>query len=135
MKKSILSWILRTVAAVILLQTLYFKFTAAPESVEIFTQLDMEPEGRILIGILELVTAILLIIPQSAAYGGLLGTGIMSGAVLGHITKLGFAGPMFSLGMLAILVLVCCLVVLVLHRDQIPFIRRMLEMKERVQEE
>ncbi|NDV62412.1 DoxX family protein [Puniceicoccales bacterium CK1056] len=123
MAKNRISWALRLLAAAILLQTLYFKFTAAPESVEIFTILGMEPHGRIFIGVFELITAILLIIPRSTAHGALLGAGIMSGAVLGHITKLGFSGPMFSLGLLAILVLVCCLIVLFLHRNQLPFRR------------
>lgn len=135
MTKTIISWVLRIVAGAILAQTLFFKFTASPESVELFTMLDMEPHGRILIGILELLAAILLIIPHSAAYGALLGLGIMCGAVLGHITRLGFSGPMFSLGMLAILVLVCCGVILILHRDQIPLIRRMLETKVDAEDE
>lgn len=130
MTKSILSWALRIVAAVILLQTLFFKFSGAPESVAIFTELGMEPGGRILIGVIELITAVLLLIPQSAAYGGLLGAGVMTGAILGHITKLGFSGDMFSLGMLAILVFACCVAVLFIHRDQIPLIKRMLDSKE-----
>jgi uncharacterized membrane protein YphA (DoxX/SURF4 family) len=131
MTKTILSWALRLVAAVILLQTLFFKFSGAPESVAIFTELGMEPGGRILIGVIELITAVLLLIPQSAAYGGLLGAGVMTGAILGHITKLGFAGEMFPLGMLAILVFLCCVVVMFLHREQIPIIKRMLDTKER----
>jgi uncharacterized membrane protein YphA (DoxX/SURF4 family) len=131
MTKTILSWALRLVAAVILLQTLFFKFSGAPESVAIFTDLGMEPGGRILIGVIELITAVLLLIPQSAAYGGLLGAGVMTGAILGHITKLGFAGEMFPLGMLAILVFLCCVVVMFLHREQIPIIKRMLDTKER----
>lgn len=135
MIKFIISWALRLLAAAILLQTLYFKFTAAPESVAIFTELDMEPHGRIIIGLLELLTAILLLIPHSTAYGALLGTGIMAGAIMGHATKLGFSGDMFSLGMLAILVFACCIAILLLHRDQIPFVRRMLERKEECADE
>ena len=127
----ILDWVLRITAAFILLQTLFFKFSGAPESVAIFTELGMEPGGRILIGVIELIAAILLLIPQSAAYGGLLGAGVMTGAILGHITKLGFAGEMFSLGMLAILVFLRCAAVRCLHRDQIPLIKRMLDTKER----
>ena len=129
MSKPILSWTLRIVAAAILAQTLFFKFTGAPESVEIFTILGMEPHGRIVIGVLELLTVILLLIPRSAAYGALLGMGLMVGAVFGHLTKLGFSGPMFSLGMLAILVLLCCASILFLHRTQIPVIPRILKMK------
>jgi uncharacterized membrane protein YphA (DoxX/SURF4 family) len=127
MVQTITSWAARIVAAVILLQTLFFKFTGAAESVEIFTQLGMEPHGRILVGILELITAILLLIPQSAAYGGLLGVGIMSGAILGHITKLGWQGDMLSLGLLAVLVWALCLITLFLHRKQIRIVSRILE--------
>jgi hypothetical protein len=109
MVQTITSWAARIVAAVILLQTLFFKFTGAAESVEIFTQLGMEPHGRIL------------------AYGGLLGVGIMSGAILGHITKLGWQGDMLSLGLLAVLVWALCLITLFLHRKQIRIVSRILE--------
>lgn len=127
MIRNIISWTSRIVAAVILLQTLFFKFTGAAESVEIFTQLGLEPHGRILIGILELIVAILLLIPQSTACGGLLGVGIMSGAILSHITKLGWQGEMLSLGLLAVLVWAFCLITVLLHRHQIPIVGRMLE--------
>lgn len=130
LSKSNISWALRLLAAAILAQTLFFKFTGAPESVEVFTKLGMEPHGRILIGVLELITVILLLIPQSAAYGALLGLGIMTGALLGHVTKLGFSGPMLSLGMLAMLVLVCCAALLFMHRGQVPVLRWMLEAKK-----
>ena len=125
--KTTFSWALRLLASIILLQTLFFKFTGSPESVAIFSELGMEPNGRILIGVIELITVVLLLIPQSVAYGALLGTGVMAGAILGHITQLGFSGPMFSLGMLAIIVFGSCLGVLFLHRDQVPLIRRMLD--------
>ena len=49
--KSIFSLVLRLVPAIILLQTLYFKFSAAPESVFIFEQLGLEPWGRIGLGV------------------------------------------------------------------------------------
>ena len=123
----IISWILRIFAAAILLQTLYFKFTAHPDSVAIFTEINMEPQGRIIIGIIELITAILLLVPQSVAYGALLGMGVMAGAIIGHITELGFAGERFSLGMLAILVFSACTATLIIHRKEIPIIKRMLD--------
>ncbi len=112
--RTVFTWILRVVVALILLQTLFFKFTAAPESVEIFTQLGMEPYGRIATGILELVTAILLLVPRTCTYGALLGIGLMLGALGSHITKLGWEGPMLSLGVMAFVVLGCCVGVLVL---------------------
>ena len=122
----IISWTLRIVAALILLQTLYFKFTGHPDSVAIFEELGMEPTGRILIGVIELIAAILLLVPMSVAYGALLGMGVMAGAIIGHITKLGFEGDNLSLGILAFVVFFACAGVLFLHREQIPIIRRML---------
>ena len=107
-------------AAIILLQTLFFKFTAAPESVEIFTMLGLEPHGRILIGALELAAAILLIIPRTVVFGGLLGLGLMGGAIMSHVTQLGWSGEMFSLGILAVLVFLLCLAILILHRKEYP---------------
>jgi uncharacterized membrane protein YphA (DoxX/SURF4 family) len=82
-------WILRILAALIMLQTLFFKFTAAPESVYIFTTLGMEPWGRIGIGIGELIASILILIPATTAFGALLAAGLMSGAIFFHLTKLG----------------------------------------------
>lgn len=117
------SWLFRAIAAIILLQTLFFKFTGAPESVAIFTQLGIEPYGRYAIGVVELITSILLLIPGTVVYGAFLGAGVMAGAIMGHVTELGFAGDMGSLAVLAIVVLFSCCVVLFLHRDQIPFIK------------
>ncbi|MEX0326797.1 MAG: DoxX family protein [Puniceicoccaceae bacterium] len=127
MKKNHLSWGLRLVAAVILLQTLYFKFTGAPESVAIFTQLGLEPHGRIGIGIAELIASILLLLPQTVALGALLGTGLMAGALMSHLTQLGFAGEMLSLSLLALLVFVCCVAALFLHRKEIPWVGQFLD--------
>ena len=118
MKARYLSWWLRLVAAGILAQTLYFKFTAHPDSVAIFTQLGMEPQGRILVGIGEAVTVLLLLIPRTVPFGALLGTGLMAGALMSHLTRLGFQGDMFSLAIMALVVLFCCLTLLYLHREQ-----------------
>lgn len=87
--KSIATWGLRLLAAVILLQTLFFKFTAAEESVYIFSKLGVEPWGRILSGIMEAIAAILLLIPRTTAYGALLALGIMAGAIASHLFILG----------------------------------------------
>lgn len=133
MQKNHLSWGLRLVAAVILLQTLYFKFTAAPESVAIFTQLGIEPHGRIGIGIAELIASILLLLPQTVALGALLGTGLMAGALMSHLTQLGFAGEMLSLSLLALLVFVCCVAVLFLHRKEVPWVGQFLDREGRAE--
>jgi uncharacterized membrane protein YphA (DoxX/SURF4 family) len=121
MKTTILSWILRITVAVILLQTLYFKFTGAEESIYIFTALGVEPYGRIATGILELVTVILILIPRTIFLGALLGFGIMVGAILSHLFVLGIevendGGTLFAL---AIITLLCCVTLIFLNRDKV----------------
>ena len=86
---NIIYWAARILAAVILLQTLYFKFTGSPESVYIFTTVGMEPFGRIAIGVLELVAAVLLLINVTAWLGAGLALGLMVGALGMHLTILG----------------------------------------------
>jgi YHS domain-containing protein len=97
-----LSWLV----AVIFLQTLFFKFTGAPESKWIFTTLGVEPWGRILSGVLELVAAVLLVTQRYKAIGALMGCGIMGGAILSHLFILGISvqgdqGVLFSLAVVA----------------------------------
>ncbi len=108
-------------AAIILLQTLYFKFTAAPVSVHIFTTLGIEPYGRIGTGILELITGYLLIFRRTSVYGAILGMGIISGAILSHLFVLGIVvendgGNLFFL---AVIVFVACLVSALLQFSKI----------------
>lgn len=119
--RKVISWALRIIAAVILLQTLYYKFTGHPDSIYIFSQLGMEPWGRIGTGIAELIISALLIIPRTAWLGAVGGIGVISGAVLAHLTKLGIevngdGGVLFGL---AVAVLVCCLLVLWLHKQEL----------------
>ena len=118
--KKIISWVLRITAAVILLQTLYFKFSGHPESVELFTKLGVEPWGRIGTGIIELITGILLLIPSTVFVGAILGLGLMAGAILSHLTVIGIEskGDGGQLFMLAILVFLCCLVLAVMYKSQ-----------------
>ena len=106
------------IAAVILLQTLFFKFTAAPESVYIFTTLGMEPYGRIGSGVAELCAAVLLLLPRTAWLGALLALSIMGGAILSHLTVLGIEvqGDGGTLFILALVVTIMSL--LVLYRDR-----------------
>lgn len=85
----ILLWIVRIVVAVILLQTLFFKFTGAPESVYIFETVGQEPWGRYGSGVVELVAAVLLLTPRFVAIGAVLSLGVISGAIFFHLTKLG----------------------------------------------
>ena len=86
---AVFQWVLRLVAAIILLQTLYFKFSASPESVYIFTTVGMEPWGRIGSGIVELIASILILIPATTGIGALLALGVMSGAIFFHLTVFG----------------------------------------------
>lgn len=118
------SLVFRLIAIVILGQTLFFKFTAAPESVYIFTTLGMEPWGRILTGVAELVACVLLAIPRTAAVGAIMTLGIISGAIGGHLTKLGIVvqddgGLLFGL---ALTVFASAAIVLLLERGTLPFI-------------
>ena len=87
--KNLLLWACRIIAAIIMLQTLYFKFTGAPESVYIFSQVGMEPEGRYATGIAELIASILILIPKTSLIGASLALFIMIGAIATHISILG----------------------------------------------
>lgn len=117
-------WILRIVAAVIFLQTLYFKFSAAPESVYIFSTIGMEPWGRIGSGVMELIAAILILYPRTTAIGSLLGLGLMSGAIFFHLTKLGIAvqGDGGQLFIYALLVFITCAILLLVFYKDLFFI-------------
>ncbi|PZR34531.1 MAG: DoxX family protein [Azospira oryzae] len=119
--KNILYWVLRLIAAIIMLQTLFFKFSAAPESVYIFTTLGMEPWGRIGIGVLELIASLLILYPRTTAFGGVLGVGLMAGAIFFHLTKLGIEvqGDGGQLFIYAALVLVSSLILAIIYRHQI----------------
>ena len=115
---TVLSWVSRITAAIILLQTLFFKFTAAPESVYIFTKVGAEPWGRIGSGVIELIAAILILTPRFTWLGSLLAMGVMAGAVLSHLTVLGIEvrGDKGLLFALALIVFVCSIGNLLLHQ-------------------
>lgn len=112
---------LRWIAAIILAQTLYFKFTGAEESVWIFQQLGAEPWGRLGSGVAELICVILLLIPRTAWLGALLGLGVISGAIFSHLFLLGIdvKGDGGLLFYLALVVWVCCAVVLWKDREKV----------------
>lgn len=118
--RNVTIWILRLVPAIILLQTLYFKFTAQPESVKLFTEIGMEPYGRIGSGVVELIAAVLLLIPRFTAYGAMLGLIMMTGALYFHLTKLGiyFDGDalLFSY---AVITFICCALLILIFRRQL----------------
>lgn len=123
-RNTVITWVLRLLAAVIMLQTLYFKFTGHPQSVQLFTQLGMEPWGRIGIGVLELIASILILYPRTTGWGAALGLGLMSGALFFHVTKLGivFDGDAV-LFIYALVTFICCLALFIKYRAQIPILR------------
>jgi uncharacterized membrane protein YphA (DoxX/SURF4 family) len=119
----IIIWLLRIIPACILLQTLYFKFTGQPESVYIFKTAGMEPWGRYASGIAELIAAVLLLIPRYTWLGALLAAGVLAGAIFFHLTKLGIevmddGGQLFIYALVAF---TCSVILLILHRKDIPF--------------
>ncbi|HKV73407.1 MAG TPA: DoxX family protein [Gemmatimonadales bacterium] len=123
-RQNTLSWICQLAAAVILGQSLFFKFTGAEESVYIFSALGVEPWGRFATGALELVVVVLLLRPRTAAAGAALGLGVMAGALLAHLTRLGLevfadGGLLFGLNLTTLL---CCGIVAWLRRDAIPLV-------------
>lgn len=114
MKTAIIYWILRITVAVILLQTLFFKFSGAEESIYIFSTLGLEPYGRIGSGIVELIAVILILIWRTTLLGPLVGAGVMLGAISSHLFILGIeikndGGLLFTL---AIIVFICCVVLI-----------------------
>ena len=119
------SWVLSLVAALIYLQTLFFKFTGSPESVFIFEKLagpDLEPFARIGTGLVELVTALLLIVPKTRVYGAILSIAVIAGAIMSHFAVLGIVvnddgGTLF---ILACVILISSAIVAFLHRSELP---------------
>ncbi len=115
-------WIVKVIAALIMLQTLFFKFSGAAESVYIFTKVGIEPWGRIGTGIVELIASFLILIPRSAWLGALIAIGTMAGAIATHLTLLGIEvmednGQLFYM---AVITLVCSLIVLITERKKAP---------------
>jgi hypothetical protein len=98
------SWVLQLVVAGILLQTLFFKFTGAAESVYIFTTIGAEP--------------------YTTTVGAVLAMGVMVGAIMSHLTILGIevqgdGGLLFGL---ALTVFVGSGIVLLIRRADIPVV-------------
>ena len=126
---TMVSWALQLLAAGILLQTLFFKFTGAEESVYIFSTLGAEPWGRIGSGVVELVAALLLLVPATAAFGAGLAMATMAGAIASHLLFLGIevkgdGGLLFAL---ALTVFGSSAIVLLIRRAQIPFVGGLFE--------
>jgi putative oxidoreductase len=132
--QTVVSWLLQLAVAGILLQTLFFKFTGAEESVYIFNTVGqflsiagLEPWGRIGSGVVELIASLLLVVPATASIGAILTIGVMAGAILSHLVVLGIevrgdGGLLFGLALAAF---IGSALVLVLRRAQIPALRRL----------
>lgn len=121
MKNNVFTWIIKLTAVVILVQTLYFKFKGAEESIYIFSTLGAEPFGRIGSGVVELIASILILIPRTTLLGALMGLGTMAGAILSHLVFLGIevkndGGTLF---ILAIITFICCAILVFQNRDKI----------------
>jgi hypothetical protein len=135
----ITSWVLQVVVAFILGQTLFFKFTGAPETVAMFEVLGAEPMGRIGSGVLELIAVVLLLIPRTSAIGAVVSLGVITGAIGAHLTKLGISIDPVALGNpaleplegaslfgMAIVVFVSSVAIVVIRRGQLPVVGGML---------
>ena len=128
--KNSISGILRVTVVVILIQTLYFKFSGHPESVHIFSALGIEPWGRIGLGIIELITALLILFPKTKVIGMVASLGIILGAVFSHILVLGLnvsndGGALFTL---ALIVLIATTIFLTIHKNElISFVSKFLK--------
>lgn len=127
MKNPIFIWIVKLIAVGILVQTLFFKFTGAEESIYIFQTLGLEPYGRIGSGIVELIASILILIPRTTLLGAILALGTMLGGIFSHIFVLGIevkddGGTLFAL---AIITLICCLILGYNQKNKIPDLLRL----------
>lgn len=116
----VLLWLAKLLAAGILGYAAFLKLLSNQAEIDLFTQLGWEPHGRYLIGGLEILAALMIIVPQSTIYGAFLGLGIMLGAVIGHLTAFQLAGIQFAL-----LVAAACVTVLYIRRDDAEFIRNL----------
>lgn len=125
--KKYIPLLLKLIAAVIMLQTLFFKFSGAQESIDLFTKIAGENEAlmRIGTGVVELIASVLLFIPKRTWLGALLAAGTMGGAIMSHLTILGIehnndGGALF---ISAIITLIASGILLVLYKKDIPFIK------------
>jgi hypothetical protein len=118
-----LSWVLQILAALILFQTLFFKFTGAAESIYIFQKVGMEPWGRLGSGAVELVACVLLLVPRTITVGAVTALGVITGAIVSHLTVLGIVvqddgGLLFAL---AVVVWISSAIILLVRRREIPY--------------
>lgn len=130
MKNNIISWVVQVIVVAILGHTLYGKFTDAPMVAELFSKIGMGPVGYKLIGFIELIACILLLSPRAVVWGAILSWGVMSGAVIGHISGIGFEGNFGVMGSMAIGAWLLSVLIIFLRRNQVSFISNMFGAKK-----
>jgi len=132
-RTKLISWTGQIVVATILAQSLFFKFSGAPEAVHIFTALGVEPWGRIGVGLVELVTVLLLLTPRGAATGALLSIGLMIGAIGSHLLVLGIdlQGDGGTLFVMAWVVLIAGSAVAWVRRRDLPVLGHLFHSNEK----
>ncbi len=128
MTTQIFKWIARIVAAFILLQTLFFKFSGAEESIYIFSKLGIEPYGRIGSGVVEMIASILILIPKTSLYGALITLGVMLVAITSHIFVLGIEvmGDGGLLFIYACIVTICASFLIIHHKNELYLLKKKL---------
>lgn len=117
-------WLVQLVMAWILFKAAVMKFDTNPQVIRMFDEIGMEPHGRIIIGILEFLAAVLLLIPHGIVYGAFLGLGIMTGAIIGHFTDIGIEGLH-----MALVVFLGCLIIIYVRRRESSIFRNMFDQK------
>jgi len=119
---TLIVWGLQLYAAALFINASFMKFYANPKAVAVFTRIDMEPQGRILIGVLELIVALMLILPHTSIFGALIGMGIMLAAIIGHFTSIGMTGLH-----MAIPLFICFAVIIFIRRHESSLFKNMLD--------
>jgi hypothetical protein len=125
-------WAAQVLVALILAQTLFFKFTYAPETQVIFADRGGRPAATF-VGVIELLCVILLLMSRTAAIGAALSLLVISGAIFTHLTSLGIqvvdpatgegdGGLLFGL---AVVVALGSAVVLGFRWRQLPYLDRL----------
>lgn len=123
-KMKMISWLFQIVAAMILAKAAYGKFLALESSVYVFNALDMGASSRILIGVIESISTILLLTSTLPHLGALLGFGVMLGAIIAHGSVLGLQVNNDN-GMMVMMmssVIVSTMIVMYIRRRRLPLI-------------
>ena len=124
---TVINWVLRIIPAVIVGRAAFMKFAGGEGVTTMFETLEMEPGSRILIGIIEAICVAILLSPRISGWGALLCLGVMAGAVIAHLSVLGFSGPLGQLFLMALVSTVASIVLIYRLRHQVPFVSDMFD--------